>query len=658
MITQFNEHGDRKNRFIRESNDVPYFNVHNLLVIKMESKEELDKIFNYIKTEIEPVIHKNVNNNHYNGIKNTLRISDSITPNLVYDPIEGFLWGDLDYTLTDVDNGRYNIGKIYTVNDLIDYGYIIKNNRFPQRKPRYMLSPEERKKRFIRESYIKNYSDDYSHVVIEITNLQELTSVYDFLVSEINPIIENNVKDEFFNGIRNYLNNGKLGNFIYYIGENYMRYGSKEYTINNPMDFKIEKFYKPSEIKDFKYIIENDKYPQRKPNYMLSSEERKKRFIRENNQYFEEYPCIIIEFENKKDIDKTWEYIDKNDIGIIPESLKHGSYKYIEQGYTPVFVYIRDGNNWMYGNKDYILNNPEQNPHKKFYTIGDLNEIKRLISGVTVPKYMMTPEERNKRFIRENYNDFLLEKSSLTKLGVPREVMQPIQKDLALSPNVEWEKYEHKKDVISELKNGEANLFVQIELHNIKVFVSFPSPKGIQYFVDNYVYRDTDWSGEFEKLKREYKTLTQLSVEIEPRSNIYKLDGEFSINKQQRRRMIKTEKTFVEFPDKFKSDFLKKFDKILKRISGTNFEKAKDKITDKAKKIAMENSLLIKGLDNPLTGPNGLSILDEFILQFENEYTKYFKELVDIQELSNYFTRDKLMMMFMYYIYTGKILTK
>ena len=70
----------------------------------------------------------------------------------------------------------------------------------------------------------------------------------------------------------------------------------------------------------------------------------------------------------------------------------------------------------------------------------------------------------------------------------------------------------------------------------------------------------------------------------------------------------------------------------------------------------MENSLLIKGLDNPLSGPNGLSILDEFLYQFEDAYSEYFEERIDIQELGEYFTKEKLMTMFMYYIYTGKIL--
>jgi len=162
-----------------------------------------------------------------------------------------------------------------------------------------------------------------------------------------------------------------------------------------------------------------------------------------------------------------------------------------------------------------------------------------------------------------NFNEYnllqeslLLEKSSLTKLGVPREVMQPMQTDLALSPDAEWEKMNHKKDVANYLRKGDKNLFIQVALDSIKVFGSYPSIKGVTYFIDNYIYRDTGWSGEFEKLKREHKTITQLLIDVDPKTNIYKLKGDFEINRRPKRRMIKKEKSFIEFSERFKKDFL------------------------------------------------------------------------------------------------------
>ena len=72
----------------------------------------------------------------------------------------------------------------------------------------------------------------------------------------------------------------------------------------------------------------------------------------------------------------------------------------------------------------------------------------------------------------------------------------------------------------------------------------------------------------------------------------------------------------------------------------------------------MENQMMISGLDDPLSGPNSLTILDEFITQFEEAYSEFFGERLDIQELSKHFTREKIMTSFMYFIYTGKLLDR
>jgi hypothetical protein len=290
--------------------------------------------------------------------------------------------------------------------------------------------------------------------------------------------------------------------------------------------------------------------------------------------------------------------------------------------------------------------------YEKVYDIDELNIVDYILKyGKKLPSY------KPRQLIREN-NELLLEKSSLTKLGVPREVMQPIQKDLAIPADAEWDKIDLKKDVVRYLKEGDKNLFIQIEVDMIKVIVSYPSIKGTIFFVDTYVYKDDDWSGKFVKLPREFKTITQTIIDIEPRSNIYRLKNDFSISKQSKRKMIKKEKEFFKFSENFKTEFIRKFDSILKRMTGVYFKNAKEKITDKLKQKALENDLLIKGLENPLESPNGLSILDEFLFEFENEYSKFFKERVDIQELCNYFTKDKIMTSFMYFIYKGKILTK
>lgn len=255
-----------------------------------------------------------------------------------------------------------------------------------------------------------------------------------------------------------------------------------------------------------------------------------------------------------------------------------------------------------------------------------------------------------------NFNDFLFEKSSLTQYGVPKKVMQNIQSDFALSPNAEWEKVNKKGDVIDVLKKGGENLFIMITIDNISIFGSNESIKGTEYFIDKYIYDDDGWGGEFNKLDREYKTITQLSYDINSKSNIYMLMDNFTLKTQDVRKLNKYQKEHNEFVENFKKDFIKSFDKILKRITKSNFNSAKEEIREKAKRIAYQNDILIKNLDNPLEGSNGLSILDEFLYKFEDAYAEYFDERLDIEEMSDYFTRDKVMTMFMYYIYTEKLM--
>lgn len=257
-----------------------------------------------------------------------------------------------------------------------------------------------------------------------------------------------------------------------------------------------------------------------------------------------------------------------------------------------------------------------------------------------------------------NINDLLLEKSSLSALGVPKEVMQPIQKDFAIPPNAQWNRIRLKKDAEKILREGEKELLLQIETDSIKVFVSYMTTSGDKYFVDTYILEDKGWVGEYKKIPREEITLTQLLYQINSKSLLYQLTSPFSLIRQSKRKLIEKEKKFEQFTTKFKEDFLSNFDTILKRIVGSKYNDVKQEIKDKARQMEIENQMMLSGLDDPLEGPNSLTILDEFIMQFEDAYSEFFGERLDIQELSKYFTREKIMTSFMYFIYTGKLLER
>ena len=315
------------------------------------------------------------------------------------------------------------------------------------------------------------------------------------------------------------------------------------------------------------------------------------------------------------------------------------------------------------------------NPKKKQFSGRSINKIFESKKRYLYPENIMdirreigdVPSYKPKKFNREIMDeskfylfpeDLLLEKSSLSRLGVPREVMQPIQKDFAIPADAEWDRITLKRDVEKIFREGEKELVLQIEIDAIKVFVSYFTPSADKYFIDSYILEDIDWSGEYNKLSREEVSLTQLLFQINARALLYHLKSPFSLIRQPKRQLIKKEKGFEEFTIKFKEDFLRDFNSILKRIVGSKYNDARKEIQDKARQIEIENQMMISGLDDPLAGPNSLTILDEFVMQFEDAYSDFFGERLDIQELSKHFSREKIMTSFMYFIYTGRLLDK
>jgi len=123
--------------------------------------------------------------------------------------------------------------------------------------------------------------------------------------------------------------------------------------------------------------------------------------------------------------------------------------------------------------------------------------------------------------MKTSLKDFLLleEVSSLTILGVPKEVMQPIQRDFAIPENAEWDRLPLKRDVEYLMKKGDKCLILQIAIDSVKVFVSHPLHDENSYIIDRYLLdEDAGWSGEYTKIKRESVSLTQLLSEVEPKS--------------------------------------------------------------------------------------------------------------------------------------------
>jgi hypothetical protein len=280
----------------------------------------------------------------------------------------------------------------------------------------------------------------------------------------------------------------------------------------------------------------------------------------------------------------------------------------------------------------------------------------------------------------------ILEKSSLTTLGVPKEVMQNIQKDYALRPDAEWIEFSLKKDIKTELMQNKNILFVQVGDDSIKVYCSAIENKRKLYLIDRYIKYTGEWGDHWEKNEREGITLTQLLIDIENESRYkkYKLkDDNFSVVRSDVRNIEKAQRDFEDFNNTFRKNLIDYFTKVLKNSHSQfsqQIEKAiidnlakvrKDLSPDEIKQVLYQNvDLATKAkthkqkaedipkykLDNEEIQHNSLTLFNEYLLQFETDYSEKYGEYFTIKNLIEKYSQNKIITAFIYYLYTGKLM--
>jgi len=544
----------------------------------------------------------------------------------------------------------WNYDRIYTLNDFRD-GVLSRILKTGKSIPTY--KPKEKSKRIL-ESYITDR---------DLTTEQQLKL---FKIGD-DVIVKKNAYD-YFNDVNDYMNDFLGGKYkildmttlwdayedeskFYITDFNESKYDDLLLTVGDKNDKNNSWMWY------YKCLIPTRKLdPVYEPKRNIRLLEK---FNNLSNKY--DYNCLIIKIDTIKEIEDLEKYLSNYsisiyDISTIKRHLYNGHNCYIR-------IYINQRNNRLVATGNIMKYLDEYSSefdfkYEKIYDVESFIKFNILGNIIRFGTYIPDYEPKGK-IIRENMitnlkEYLLLERSSLSLLGVPREVMQPIQKDLAIPADAKWDKIKLKRDAVDILNNNDKVLLLQIDIDMISVFISFNN----KYFIDTYVMKDSkDWGGGYNKLPREKVSKTQFISRLDSSVLLYHLIDNFSIKTQPYRKMDKKEKNFLEFTENFKKDFLQQFNSILKRIVGYNYKDAKDDIADKAKRVEIENKMMISGLENPLEGPNSLTILDQFLIEFEDEYSKYFDERLDIMELSELFTRDKIMTSFMLFIYSGKIIT-
>ena len=169
-----------------------------------------------------------------------------------------------------------------------------------------------------------------------------------------------------------------------------------------------------------------------------------------------------------------------------------------------------------------------------------------------------------------NFPNLLLERSSLTKLGVPKEVMQKIQRDYEINPYPDWDKVSLKAQLKETLEKRESNLFIKITVDIIYIFASLFIKGNKPYVIDRYDYNeDEEWGGNWEKGDRSVLSLSALLSSIYMSGNLYHLkDKKFKVEEYEVRDVKKGMTGLQNFTNSFKQTAIEKFNKTIKTMYG------------------------------------------------------------------------------------------
>jgi len=276
----------------------------------------------------------------------------------------------------------------------------------------------------------------------------------------------------------------------------------------------------------------------------------------------------------------------------------------------------------------------------------------------------------------------LFEKTSLIGIGVPYSVMQSLQKNYALSDDAKWKPLKYKKDITSALHKQKNNLLISICTG--KLFVIFTLNK--EFYIETYFLTEKDDFGNenWQRIDRVKDTITNITKKIEKGCKSYELiSGDWTPEFYGKRKIKKEESDFEQITNDFKRDFAESFTKIVRKMYGrkanviteiiiNHLKNVKKNITDEQiREILFLNVDRAKNIDmfkkvekdkdpyklyNQIVRADSLTIFNEYLIRFEDEYSNKYKEYLNIPIMIEKWGRDKIMTSFMIYLYTNKLM--
>jgi hypothetical protein len=276
----------------------------------------------------------------------------------------------------------------------------------------------------------------------------------------------------------------------------------------------------------------------------------------------------------------------------------------------------------------------------------------------------------------------LFEKTSLIKIGVPYSVMQSIQKDYAISDDAKWKLIDFKKDINIILHQPKNKLIISISNNKILIIYSFNK----EFFIETYILTEKDDFGneQWFKTKREKLTITDIMKKIERNYKSYELIyGNWLHEFYKTRKLKKEQSNFELITNNFKKELAENFSKLVRKIWGKkaniisdiivkhlanvkknltdeqirdmlflNVERAKEVDTFRKKQKEKDPFKLY----SDIIKENSLTIFDEYLIKFEDEYSEKYQEYLNLPIMLEKFGREKIMTAFAYYLYSKKLI--
>lgn len=278
----------------------------------------------------------------------------------------------------------------------------------------------------------------------------------------------------------------------------------------------------------------------------------------------------------------------------------------------------------------------------------------------------------------------VFEASSLSKLGVPKEVMQILQRRYQFPVTAQWERIPEKTEVSRILETDSTALIIEMTTTYIRVIRS----EGKQWRVETFNYEDANW-GSYVQAEPQIGSLHTILKTISPQSLLWALrQGEYEPRTLTQRQDQEHRAEFDYLTFEFKLKILQNFNAILRRLygakaqtvtqkilhnvetlpehldklKGSNWEQeivhlindnaALKKVADQYQRLREEQDSL--GLEKLERQYNSLTIFDEYLLQFEVLYSEHFDTYLSLRDLIADFGEEKILTAFMYFLYTGK----